>query len=87
MLIRQQVSQILNLSIPQDKWQEYALLLDRAGRPTRFETNKIMFALCQAIEKLQAVPVMSSEVAIKLMQPDTATTDGGAVKSGTTKRK
>ncbi len=51
--IRQNVSQIFDILIPENKWQEYLDLLDRDGHPNRRELMQLILAFSNHLEVLE----------------------------------
>lgn len=53
--IRSRVSQCLDISIPEGRWQEYIELLDREGKFTKKRQLEMLFIICQSIEELENI--------------------------------
>lgn len=53
--INKKVSSILDVYIPEGKWQEFIDRIDNAGEPTRKHMTAILFALCEEIESLESI--------------------------------
>lgn len=51
--IRQKVSQILDVLIPENRWEQYVELLDRDGKPSRKQLISIFMTMCQHMEILE----------------------------------
>ncbi len=51
--IRQSVSQVYDVLIPENKWEQYAEMLDRDGHPNRRELCKLILVFGQHIETLE----------------------------------
>lgn len=51
--IRQDISQLLDVLIPENRWQQYIDLLDRDGIPSRKQLIGIFMLLCQHVETLE----------------------------------
>lgn len=53
--IRQKISQILDVLIPENRWEAYVELLDKDGKPSRKQLISIFMAICQHMETLENV--------------------------------
>lgn len=51
--IRQRISQILDVLIPENRWEQYVELLDRDGKPSRKQLIAIFMSMCQHMETLE----------------------------------
>lgn len=53
--IRQKISQILDVLIPENRWEQYVDLLDKDGKPSRKQLIAIFMSMCQHMETLENV--------------------------------
>lgn len=53
--IRQRISQILDVLIPENRWEQYVELLDKDGKPSRKQLIAIFMSMCQHMETLENV--------------------------------
>lgn len=68
--IRQSVSQVFDVLIPQGKWQEYIEMLDRDGHPNRRELIALVLIFSKHIEALEAA-VENLDSKISLLEDKT----------------
>lgn len=53
--IRPKISRTLDVLIPEDKWSEYADMLDREGKLTKKRQLEMLLILCQSVEQLETL--------------------------------
>ncbi len=53
--IRQEVSQITDILIPEHRWEEYINLMDRENKFTRKNLISIIMVMCQELEQFEAM--------------------------------
>lgn len=64
--IRQDISQVFNVLIPQGRWNEYVELLDRDGHPNRRELVSLILVFAKHIEVLENLIETEETLGFKL---------------------
>ena len=64
--VSEKIGVILNMGMRPGKWMEYYNLLYRDGRPDSKEMKRILFALCEIVEELEAkqAPTIKEEAPV-----------------------